>query len=244
MIAGGILVWLSAILDGADGILARAKRMQSELGRALDGTADLVVAFSVLLAATYHLWEKHHNVQQLLLILVVFVSSVFHVYMYDYYKESYMMMTRPDWNGRPETRADVDARLDRLRKEKAPWIQLFATKLYVDLITNQKFVVEHTNPAALREGKQFAVTPETTANYRRFNRGPMRLWIWVSSAPHCYLISIAAMFDRLDLYLWLRLVGINFIFVVVMVWQRLRSQRTLRTLQDSGLGPVAIETAS
>ena len=44
MLWGGVLLWTSAILDGADGILARAQRKFSELGRALDGTADVVVA--------------------------------------------------------------------------------------------------------------------------------------------------------------------------------------------------------
>src|SRR5687767_10616973 len=34
LVAGGVLLWLSAILDGADGILARAKRMSSPAGRA------------------------------------------------------------------------------------------------------------------------------------------------------------------------------------------------------------------
>src|SRR4051794_10682989 len=36
MLAGGCLLWASAILDGADGILARAKQMFSDTGRALD----------------------------------------------------------------------------------------------------------------------------------------------------------------------------------------------------------------
>ncbi|MDH3726816.1 MAG: CDP-alcohol phosphatidyltransferase family protein, partial [Myxococcales bacterium] len=44
MVAGGILLWVSAILDGADGILARAKNLQSEFGRALDGAGDAIVA--------------------------------------------------------------------------------------------------------------------------------------------------------------------------------------------------------
>ena len=37
MIAAGALLWTAAILDGADGILARAKGQASQFGRALDG---------------------------------------------------------------------------------------------------------------------------------------------------------------------------------------------------------------
>ena len=43
MLLGGICLWSSAILDGADGILARAKRLFSDVGRAIDGPADGVV---------------------------------------------------------------------------------------------------------------------------------------------------------------------------------------------------------
>src|SRR5688572_21444849 len=61
MLWGGILLWTSAILDGADGILARAKQSFSELGRALDGSADLIVAALVAVAAGRHLWVQHHS---------------------------------------------------------------------------------------------------------------------------------------------------------------------------------------
>src|SRR5262245_59422827 len=48
MFWGGALLWSSAILDGADGILARAKQLFSDLGRALDGAADMIVAAASL----------------------------------------------------------------------------------------------------------------------------------------------------------------------------------------------------
>ena len=35
MIAGGVLLWSAAILDGADGFLARAKNLQSQFGLSL-----------------------------------------------------------------------------------------------------------------------------------------------------------------------------------------------------------------
>ncbi|HEX6239912.1 MAG TPA: CDP-alcohol phosphatidyltransferase family protein, partial [Polyangiales bacterium] len=57
MLWGGILLWSSAIMDGADGILARAKRLQSAFGRALDGFADYLVGLSSVAACVYHLYQ-------------------------------------------------------------------------------------------------------------------------------------------------------------------------------------------
>ena len=44
MFLGGAGLWAAAILDGADGILARAKNLHSEFGRAMDGAGDALVA--------------------------------------------------------------------------------------------------------------------------------------------------------------------------------------------------------
>ena len=47
-----------------------------------------------------------------------------------------------------------------------------------------------------------------------------RARLMVSLAPHCYLFSLFAVTDRIDLYLWLRLVVMNVLFLVALVWQK------------------------
>ncbi|NOY92391.1 MAG: CDP-alcohol phosphatidyltransferase family protein [Deltaproteobacteria bacterium] len=61
MVVAGICLWTSAILDGADGFLARAKNLSSPFGRALDGSADMIVAIVTVIPAVIHLWLKHHD---------------------------------------------------------------------------------------------------------------------------------------------------------------------------------------
>lgn len=238
MVIGGALLWASAILDGADGILARVKGMQSEMGRALDGTADLVVALCALVAASYHLWDKHHDVVQQAVVVVATMSTVFHIYLYDYYKETYLALTRADFTGRFGTRAQAQEKLESLQREQAPLIQRIAAKLYVDLLSNQHFVVESTNRAGLRENLQFNSGEQVATIYRRHNRVAIQLWTWISLAPHSYLFAIFAMVDRLDLYLWLRLLGANSLFVAALICQRRGSERALQELQAHGLGPT------
>jgi phosphatidylglycerophosphate synthase len=220
MLWGGILLWTSAILDGADGILARAKKLQSDMGRALDGTADLVVAGAAIVAAIYHLWMRFHSLEIFVLCVATVMSSVFHIYLYDYYKESYLSLTRTEGQVRFETRAEVVERLERLKREGASWVVQLAAKLYVDLLRNQHFAVSRTNPAGLREGQIYQLSPQLAATYREHNRWPIRLWTWISLAPHTYLMAIFAMIDRFDIYLWVRLVLANCLLLIALVWQR------------------------
>lgn len=244
MLWGGILLWASAILDGADGILARAKQQFSALGRALDGSADLLVALLMCLAAAHHLWERHHSLAMLALIPPIAVLTSVQIHLYDYYKESFLQRTRLDWNGVPERIADVKERIAALERRDAPWLERLVTRLYLDLIVGQTRVVALTDPDGSREHLTFRVTPQSVAEYRKFNLGPLRLWTALSLAPHSYLFAIFGMFDRLDLYFWVRLVLGNACFLWVLVWQRRASRRTRAALSAAGDGPVVAVTAA
>jgi phosphatidylserine synthase len=239
MLLGGILLWTSAILDGADGILARAKRMFSELGRALDGSADTIVALATVPAGFYHVWLRDHDTLHLWLMPLALVTAVLHIELYDYYKESYLQRTNPAWSGEPERLAEVEARLPRLLAEKAAWTSIVATHMYIGLVRAQTNVVARTNPLGARSHLTFPVSEESVRIYRRHNLWPMRLWTAISLAPHSYLIAICAMFDRLDVYLWLRALAANLVFAVVLVWQRAASHRTQDELARAGLAPVS-----
>jgi hypothetical protein len=244
MLWGGVLLWTSAILDGADGILARAQRKFSELGRALDGTADVVVAVVTVAAAGYHLWVTLHDPVLIVQALVTTGATVLHVYLYDFYKESYLQMTNPDWDGIPERVDEVQQRLARVKREKAGVAAVVASKLYVDLTRAQTRIVAFTDPPGSRESLRFHPSPEAAEIYRRHNRLPMQLWALISLAPHSYLMSIFAMLDRLDLYVLGRLSLGNALFVAALLWQRRASRETRIELARIGQGPVPLAEAS
>jgi hypothetical protein len=235
MLLGGCLLWSSAILDGADGILARAKRMFSDVGRSLDGGADGVVALATVPVGFYHLWLQHHDPLQLALMPFAIGTAMLHIYLYDYYKEAYMQHTNPAWNGEPERPADIWRRHAKLVAEKAPWPMVLATRVHCDLLQNQMRVVRLTNPAGLRQPLSFPVSDETVRIYRKHNAGPMKIWALISLAPHSYGMAICAMFDRLDVYLWLRVIVANSLFVIALIWQRAATRRGRAELAERGL---------
>ncbi|MCP5111685.1 MAG: CDP-alcohol phosphatidyltransferase family protein, partial [bacterium] len=95
MVAGGIVLWASAILDDADGMLARAKRKQSESGRALDGFLDVAVGGVVALAAFHHCYVRSEDPIYWFMAPLAIATTLLHIYLYDYFKESYLRFTRP-----------------------------------------------------------------------------------------------------------------------------------------------------
>lgn len=243
MVWGGALLWASSILDGADGILARAQNRFTALGRALDGTADAVVAIATVLPAFYHLYAIGYSRTLLLWSPVAIGLAVLHIELYDYYKESFLQMTNPSWDGRPERLAEVESRLRKAQAAGASFIEILANHVYVNLVRAQTKLVARTNPEGSREPYRFTVSPESVAIYRRYNRGPMKLWSAISLAPHSYSMAICAMFDRLDIYFWLRLVFCNVLFAIVLLWQRRASRLTLQALAAQGMAPVLADAA-
>ncbi len=239
MVAGGIILWTSAILDGADGILARAKQLHSQFGRALDGSMDMVVAIVSVSAAFFHIYMQQRNIWHLILAVPAIGLTLPHIYLYDYYKESYLRMTRVGRGGEGQDVAYVTKWSEELKRDKAPFFYRFLVgNLLLAVVTGERGLVGFFNPGALREGLDFNVTDETAAIYRKHNYGPMQLWNVISLAPHTYIMSICGMMDRLDYYLWIRLVFMNVVFVVVTLWQRVATKNTNRELAERGLGPT------
>ncbi len=230
MVLGGLLLWTSAILDGADGILARAKQAQSELGRALDGIADMVVALAIVAASAYHLWMHHQQWLHLLLAAVALVGSVLQVYTYDFYKEVYLRSTNPHWDGRTDALANTRASYEKAVRDKAPLIVRFGWWNYVGMLTGQQAVIRATDPRAIRDGQTMPVSEETVRIHKKHNYWPMQLWTVLSLCPHTYLISICGMFDRLDVYLWFRAVVATALYIVALGWQRRALTLTIRDL--------------
>jgi phosphatidylglycerophosphate synthase len=243
MLLGGALLWTSAILDGADGILARAKQIQSDVGRSLDGAADFAVAMFTVGAGFWHVWITRQQPWDLLLMAIALGTSIAQVYLYDFYRESYLSFTNPDWNGKFESVSDVETRYHQLKEQKAFWLYSYVTNLYVTVLGNETRMVKLTNPNGLREHLRFTVNQQTIDIYRRHNKWPMKLWPLVSTAPHAYLMSLCGMFDRLELYLWFRVVIANAIFIVVLIWQRIATNRTRRDFEQIGAAPVPKEEA-
>lgn len=233
MIAAGLLLWTSAILDGADGLLARAKKLHSQFGRALDGWADMIVAFATVFPAFYHMWVKDHDQLQLLLTGPAIALTAIHLWAYDFHKEGYLRLTRPGRGGEGDDPEKVAKLVDEAR-EKGMLYYVAVAHVLLPYLQKQQKIVSILNPAAFR-AREVEATEEIAEIYAKHNRGPMKLWALISLAPHSYLMAICSMFDRLDVYLFIRLVVMNVIFGIVLIWQRRATRATNTELELRGV---------
>ena len=233
MIAAGALLWTAAILDGADGILARAKGQASQFGRALDSAADVIVAVATVFPAFAHLYFKDQNTTHLWLMGPAIGLTAVHLWLYDFYKENYLRRTRLDRGGEGEDPEQV-ARLVESAKAKGAITHFAVKHVLLPYVQTQQKIIRLLDPLAVVGRNDVARNEKTAAIYRRHNQGPMRLWAIVSLAPHSYLMAICAMCDRLDVYLYLRLFGMNAIFLVAALWQRRATRATVDDLRDIG----------
>jgi phosphatidylglycerophosphate synthase len=234
MIVGGALLWCSAIMDGADGILARAKNLQSAFGRALDGTADMVVGLSTVAACIYHLAATGASSGLLLLGCAATATTVIQLNLYDFYKELHMRMTRLDRGGEGDTAVEAARIKDSAEVQRGPWYTRLSMGFYADYLRVQERLVTATNPQALRLMMGISRSPASGEVYRQHNRRPMQLWMAVSLAPHSYLFAIFGMLDRLDLYILLRLTLMNALMFLGIVAQRSATQRTIQEFRARG----------
>jgi len=233
MFVGGLCLWSAAILDGADGILARAKDMHSEFGRALDGSADALVAVFTVFPAFYHVWATTRDPFLVALMVPALGLTIVHLAVYDFYKESFLRATRPGQGGEGKDADAIDQTM-KAAESKGPIVRMAMKFILVPHLQRQKAVIQWLNPEAWNLSKIIESDGRTSEIYRRENLWPMRLWALVSLAPHSYLMAICAMFDRLDVYLYIRVFLMNGIFLVAAVWQRYATQRTIESLAKAG----------
>lgn len=232
MLVGGICLWVSAILDGADGMLARAKNLHSEFGRALDGSADAIVAIFTVFPAFYHIWVTHHNPYHLVLMVPAILLTVVHLSLYDFYKEAFLRATRPGGRGEGHLGDEIE-KITKNAEHKGAVVRMAVNHVLVPHLKRQKALIDFLNPEAWRLNELLDGDHETAEIYRRFNIWPMRLWSLISLAPHSYLMAICAMMNRLDIYLLIRVFVMNAIFFAAAVWQRHATSETVKALTRS-----------
>lgn len=233
MVWGGALLWSSAIMDGADGILARAKRMQSAFGRALDGFADWLVGLSSVAACVYHLYASGERTL-LWLAVPAFLSTIVEFNAYDFYKEVWVHMTRIDRKREGHSQSELAELRASDTARQAPWYTRVSLFFYADHTRAQDNLIALTNPAAKRLLVEVQRDARSAEVYRAYNYLPMQFWKLLSTAPHAYLFSIFGMLDRLDLYIWLRLSLMGVVALSAFLLQRRATARTLSAFDTSG----------
>lgn len=214
-LVGAALLLLYAILDCADGQLARARGTSSRLGRILDGMSDYIVGVASGITIAIYL-SAREGPNGLWLAVFGLGSVVLQGTLFDYFKNRYL------------SRSDVGYREgDDLEETEAaiaaggalPVIALY--HVYAVFLRVQR---------AIGGGKKTEQRSASSAAAYAEKLAPVaRGWAWLGPSTHAAAMTAFVIADALPAYIWLRLTLGNVVLVALYVEQYRRERALLAT---------------
>jgi len=213
IILASALTLLYAVLDCADGQLARARGTSSRFGRILDGMSDYIVGTASGIAISMHLYATHGR-PAIWLAVGGLSSVILQGTLFDYFKNRYLALsasTYREGNDLAETRAA----LDEAKREGA---SLFVRAMYGIYIVFLR--VQH---AAGGARAALAISPEKyAASLAPVARG----WAYLGPSTHVLVMGVFACAGGLSHYVWLRLTLGNAL-LLALYFEQFRRERAL-----------------
>jgi len=218
LLAGGVLLFSSAILDGVDGMIARLKKTSSETGHAIDGAADYAVNLATTAAAVYHMAQRMNPLLAIGIGLLAHLAWAQHLMLYDFHCATYLRFL----TGGKHQGGDLDKGrqlLERLRARNASLFSRTLVAVYVWQLGNRQTFLERVNPVAASY-RTLDADAETGAAYVARHRTTMRAWAFLGNAPHMDLMALATATGRFEVYFLGRIVVFTALAVVLAFWER------------------------
>lgn len=237
MMLAGICIFASAVVDCADGQLARMRGTSSALGRMLDGVADFVVALVIVGGGAVVIVREHsRSLSEFLMyaavIAVTAVTGSFHTASYDHYKNLYLKFTHPKY-GEAEDLESAYARYAMLDETRSIWLRI-AWQIYLFYLKSQTNYIQSFDPSTSTHlSKLPSYAPQTAAIYAKYNCQLMRQWRnWFGFGSLTFGFALATAFDCIDVYIILRGILLNCLyFGWMMPQQRHASERSFAELE-------------
>lgn len=234
-----LLVFLSTVLDCADGQLARMRKTSSVIGRMLDGTADVLVTAALLVACTFYVNHKYGTnlTRQLLgfgFMAAGGVATSIQTTLFDHYKTVFMKLAVPGFKeaeSYPEARRRYEAQTSFTPVTRLAWA------LYLTFIGNQSRTVRRFDPHTVTEFSTLGEYDPARAQIYRLHVGPVmgtwRRWFGYGSLMIGITLSLAL--EVPEYYLLLRLTLYSFVFYGPLLRRQRRA--SARALSALGVEP-------
>jgi hypothetical protein len=188
---GGALLFLSILLDCADGQLARLRGTSSFMGRALDGYTDAVVTAAAFIGFAVFLYRAGYSPLYInALGWAAGFSINWHTRGYDHAKNLYLHNVLP-----PERRSNVLPSVDDIGEERerylarGDWFGAMILRGFMHMTRSQRRGWQGRRLGlerpAMRDDRERGV-------YREHFRVLMRIWTFNGLATHLYLFLVAS----------------------------------------------------
>ncbi len=235
---------LSAIVDCADGQLARMRGTSSAFGRMLDGCSDFTTTVASVGGCLWLLHLKYAGSAWHWPLLLIAVGTAytgsFHTASHDHYKNVYLKFTVPGF----KDSEDVDQAEERWRSSPkgALWLRLFWWLYHFYLRNQARYVqgADRYTPTRLRQLPPFSEV--NAAIYREECRAPMRSWSrYYGFGSLVFGMALAIGFNLPEVYCCARFFGQNLAF---FAWLRpLQQERSRRALERMGIDVAQVTLA-
>lgn len=195
-----VLLFLSVVVDCADGQLARLKKNGTHMGRVVDGAIDYVVGAAMYLGLGFGFASALENpVRGWLLVAAAAASNIIHSVVFDYYRNRYLAYVHGVSSAQTDDRNAFRREYVELGRRGGQELRRKFIRLYLAYIAFQMKISR--DPMTLGP-----VEPEI---FRKTNRLAMRLWTFLGSSTQAVLLMIALLGGRLLLYYWAMIVVLN-----------------------------------
>lgn len=240
MALAGLFIFLSAVVDCADGQLARMRRTSSNFGRMLDGLADGVVSVVIVVGGAVEVLRDHSSTLVeagafALLIAVTAVTGSLHTGSYDHYKNLFLRVTNENYH----EGEDMVAAMERRRKEgNESAFRRFVWWVYLSYFKNHDRFGLFFDPYTTRRISALPpFDPQRARAFRLHNESTMRVWRGLFGfGSMVFEFALFAALDALDWYVILRGIGLN---IVYFGWLMPRQRKASRDgFAAMGISPI------
>ncbi|MBN1940393.1 MAG: CDP-alcohol phosphatidyltransferase family protein [Candidatus Aminicenantes bacterium] len=198
--AGAVLLFLSVVVDCADGQLARLKKNGTHMGRVIDGSIDYFVGISVYLGLGFGFMSAGPDpLRGWLIVLAAAASNIIHSVVFDYYRNRYLAYIHGARSAQVDDRNAFRREYVQLKRRGGQKFRRGFIRLYLGYTAFQMKISR--DPMALGS--------VDAGLFMRINRLPMRLWTFLGSSTQAVLLIAALFARRLDLYFWAMIVVLN-----------------------------------
>ncbi|MEO6693696.1 MAG: CDP-alcohol phosphatidyltransferase family protein [Ignavibacteria bacterium] len=206
---GSASFFICNTLDCMDGQLARLKKNGTKIGRVVDGFIDYVTSISVFIGIGIALsYITGNSFYSWMLTISAGISKALQNMFFDHYRNMYLEHVYNKASSVDEEIIEYSEEQERLSKMPGKYLEKFLIGVYLSYSRVQKNSTKHI---------VLNVDPE---EYKSKNKLLLRLWSWIGSTTHMVILIIFSILDRIDLYLITTITLGNFIFVILLIWQK------------------------
>ena len=206
------------LFDLSDGQVARLKKNGTRLGRIIDGIADYVTHGAIYIGLGIGLSRvTGEPLQSWLLVLATLLSLLFHVVLFDFYRNRYLEYYYGSISLYGEDLQLFKDEYLALKKQGGNYVKRFIYFVYLKYLGLQQFFTKNNTE------KTFAFDRD---DFLQRNKPVIRLWSLMGSSLHITLLIILALLNKIYFYFYILLFGINIYAIVMLTIQYFTDRST------------------